>query len=154
MKKNYLLAMLVALIFLSCNKTDDQVTALAAEQNKSGVLNKKSGYKEIEGVLTYKATTAFDMNCYTCNEGSFTGNFYGTGELEHLGTIGSQTKACASYIMSGNAPIGIHIYNQCCNFIAPNGDEIILTTKGYDLYFNQSGVAIGQCNFCLMKPEI
>ena len=98
-------------------------------------------------MLTDKATTAFDMNCYTCNDGSFKGNYYGTVELEHPGKVGPQTKACASYIMSGHAPIGIHSYNQCCNFIAPNGDEITLTTDGYDLYSNQSGVAVGQCKF-------
>lgn len=147
MKKNYLLALIVTLIFASCSKEEDPIVSSGSEQNQSEVLNKKSSYKEIEGKLTYNATTAFDLSCYSCNGSDRSGNFYGTGNLEHLGKISSKTKACVSLIFGQNGPIGVHVYNQCCTFTAPNGDDLTLTTDGYDLYFNQSGVAVGTCKF-------
>lgn len=120
---------------------------LTAESPK-GLLNKKSDYKEIKGSLTYNASTAFDMTCYACDEGTFSGgNYAGSGNLSHLGNTSSQTKACVSFIFSGENVIGVKIDNQCCTFIAPNGDKIYTTNDPYELYFNQYGVAEGTCKF-------
>lgn len=153
MKNNYLLALLVALIFVSCSKTEDVLVPVGAQntQNESGVLNKKSNSKkskEIEGKLTYKRGE-FDVDCGDhWNEGYFNdGSYLGQGELEGFGKVSSKTKAWATFISGNQGPVGVHIGYQCCSFFDSNGDELILTTKGYDLYFNSYGIAVGKCKF-------
>lgn len=149
MKNNYLLALLVALVFVSCSKEETLVPVGASStQNESGVLNKKDGYKEIEGTLTYNATNAFDLTCYDCDGSDGSQNFLGSGNLEHLGKVTSRTKACVTLLFSGEHFIGLHIYNQCCTFTAPNGDVLNLTTDGYNLYWNSTYTAfVGTCKF-------
>lgn len=149
MKSNYLLALLVALVFVSCSKEETLVPVGASStQNESGVLNKKDGYKEIEGKLTYNWTDAFDLSCNTCEDYDGSSNFLGSGNLEHLGKVSSKTKACVKLIISEGHFIGLHIYNQCCTFTAPNGDELKLTTDGYNLYWNANYTAfVGTCKF-------
>lgn len=147
MKNNYLTALCVALIFISCSKTEDPLIPTVNEKSESAILNKKSG-KEIKGTLTYNYTEAFDLSCSTCGSGSFSGgNYYGSGNLSHLGKITSKTKACIALIMAGGNLAGVHIDNQCCSFVAPNGDELYLTNDPYDLYMNSSGIAVGTCQF-------
>lgn len=152
MKNNFLLALLVALVFVSCSKEETLVPVGASSpQNESGVLNKKEGYKEIAGTLTYNRATDFDINCGDhWTEGYFNdGSYLGQGELDGLGKTTSKTKAWVNMIyVSGNPyPVGVHVGYQCCSFFANSGDELFLTTDGYDLYFNSQGVATGECKF-------
>lgn len=150
MKKNFFLAMLVALIFVSCSKTDDPFIPVneSTNQNETGVLNKKD-YHEISGKLTYKSSTAFDLDCGDhWSEGYFTdGNYLGQGELKSLGNTKSKTKAWVNFIYGSAGPIGVHIGYQCLSFTAPNGDDLYLSTDGYNLYFNSTGSAVGTCEF-------
>lgn len=50
MKKNYLLAMIVALIFTSCSKTEDLIIPATGNQTESGVLNKKAKLLKLKGL--------------------------------------------------------------------------------------------------------
>lgn len=144
MKKNYLLAMIVALIFTSCSKTEDLLIPATGNQTESGVLNKKSKVIEVEGTLTYKSITD-NVSCGDhWNEGYYDGGSYlAKGELEGLGKLTSTSMAWINFPSAST----IHVGYVCSSFklSESKGNEIFLETDPYDLTFNSYGAAVGKC---------
>lgn len=146
MKKNYLLAMIVALIFTSCSKTEDLIIPATGNQTESGVLNKKSKVIEVEGTLTYKKSSSDNVSCGDhWSEGYVTdGSYLATGKLEGLGNLTSPSKAWVNFPGGGT----IHVGYVCSSFKLSEGkgNEIFLTIDSYDLGFVSSTLAVGNCN--------
>ncbi len=145
MKKRYLLVLCVAVIFASCNKTEDVLIPATVNNTESAVLNKKSKVIEVEGTLTYKKSSADNVSCGDhWSEGYITdGSYLATGELEGLGDLTSQSKAWVNFPSNST----IHVGYVCSSFKPKkgNGDEIYLETEAYNLSFNSYGVAVGKC---------
>lgn len=148
MKNIYLTTLCVTLFLAACSKKDDPKLIISTQTKSSSSLNKKDNSKSIQGKLTYNFTPDMELSCTSCGTNYIsTGSYSGKGDLTHLGTVMSATKACYTYIFNGSNVVGLHIENQCAYFKAPNGDELYLSNDPYDLYFNSTGYATGNCNF-------
>ena len=147
MKKSYLLVLLVALIFTSCSKTEDVLIPATGNKAESGVLNKKSKVIEFEGTLTFKKSNTDNVSCGDhWSENYVTdGSYLAKGKLEGLGNVTSPSKAWVNFPGGGT----IHVGYVCSSFQLSEGtgNEIFLTTNGYDLHFVSSTLAVGNCNF-------
>jgi hypothetical protein len=146
--KKLLTIMSAAFLLASCSKSANEVLptdAISASETEEGALKKDcndDNGKPFKGSLVYHYTESFNL---PCNCGSFAdaGNYFGTGNLTHLGNSTSKIKPCIALIFSGSAPIGVHVGQECGSFKAANGDEIYTSVAPYDMYFNSTGGAAG-----------
>lgn len=142
MKSKLLVLSAAILLVASCKKVDNSaLTSGDVAANVESTSMAKQKCKEshkLTGTLVYDASTAFNL---PCNCGSYVplGNYYGTGELSHLGTATSKIKPCMAPIIANNQMIGMHIGAECGTLVAANGDKINCDIKPYDLLFGPTG---------------
>jgi len=137
---------LVAITIASCSKSKDNVlTTSSTEASKFGA--GKSVGKPFSGSILYHFSSAFDLSC-NCQTYYPAGNFYGTGNLTHLGLSSSKIKPCVAPIYSGGVYIGNHVGVECASFVAADGDELYLSIHPYDILFTAAGpVGIATVDF-------
>ncbi|MES2702051.1 MAG: hypothetical protein V4649_05400 [Bacteroidota bacterium] len=143
MKKSLLTLMSAAVLFASCSKNDNKENGTVCGVRPTQTAAAKSA-QPFTGQITYHFTMDYDLPC-DCGSYYPAGNFYGTGNLTHLGASSSRIKPCLSPIFSGTTQIGDHVGVECASFVAANGDELYMYTHPYDLMYSGS-VATGTCN--------
>lgn len=140
-----------AIVLASCSKNANELlpsNTLSASETEEGALKKDdcgdndNDGKPFKGSLIYHYTESFNLPC-SCGTLTDAGNYYGTGNLTHLGKSTSKIKPCISLIFSGSTPIGVHVGQECGSFVAANGDEIYTNVAPYNMYFNSTGGASG-----------
>ena len=147
MKTKLFLLACLSIALYSCTKNEAPVTGQNSSSEFQTPQFAKQKPKSIRGTLNYKATNSFDLDCSDCQSPYFNGgNYFGQGELSHLGKISSKTEVCIGLIFDENGQIiGVHVENQCSSFITPDKELIYLSNQPYDLYINPvTGKAEGE----------
>lgn len=138
MKKTLLFLMSGALLVTACTKGTNENTS------KNAVVKTAARQASpFTGSITYHFAPDIDLPC-DCGSYYPAGNFYGTGNLNHLGMSSSKIKPCLSPIITDAGHVGDHVGVECASFVAANGDELYLYTHPYDLMYS-GPFAVGTC---------
>ena len=141
MKTKIFLIALVATVFASCSKTNDEL--LPNSSNEQIAMQRASN--PLSGFLLLHRNDALTMDC---NCGPYLrGVFEGVGDMSHLGSSTTRTQVCYAPIWSagpGSTILGYHVASQCASIVGANGDAITLSTSApFDMTINASGTATG-----------